>query len=150
MNETHETNDRIPKIRDLMSTPVVTVEMDDTLAVIKEIFDHTRFHHLAVLEDDRIYGILSDRDLLRAIGPGVGTPAENAQDRAALGKRAHQIMSRRPIVINQEADFREALRMFEEQRVSCLPVVDAEGNLTGILTWRDLLATMRSLLAESV
>jgi len=137
------------KIKDLMTTPVVTVEMDDTLAVVKEIFDNTRFHHLAVLEEGRLYGVLSDRDLFKAISPGVGTPAENNQDRAALSRRAHQIMSRRPVVIEQEQDMRAALRLFEERHVSCLPVVDADANLVGMLTWRDLLQTMRVLLAQS-
>lgn len=129
-----------------MTTPVVTVEMDDNLAVVKEIFDHTHFHHLAVLEEGRLYGVLSDRDLFKAISPGVGTPAESNHDRAALTRRAHQIMSRRPVVIEQEQDVSDALRLFEERHVSCLPVVDADQNLVGILTWRDLLQSMRALL----
>ncbi|WPL17333.1 Arabinose 5-phosphate isomerase KdsD [Thiorhodovibrio winogradskyi] len=135
------------KIKNLMSSPVVTVEMDDSLAVVKEIFDNTHFHHLAVLEEGRLYGVLSDRDLFKAISPGVGTPAESNQDRAALSRRAHQIMSRRPVVIEQEQDVRDALRLFEDHHVACLPVVDGDENLVGILTWRDLLHTMRSLLA---
>jgi acetoin utilization protein AcuB len=133
-------------VQRLMSTPVVTVEMDDSLAVVKEIFDNTHFHHLAVLEEGALYGILSDRDLLKALGPGLGTAAESHQDRAALSRRVHQIMSRQPIVIEQQRHIGEALRMFEEHHVSCLPVVDADGSLVGILTWRDLLQTMRALL----
>ncbi len=132
-------------IKDLMTTPVVSVEMDDTLAVVKEIFDHTRFHHLVVVEGGKLYGLLSDRDLFKALSPGVGTLAESNQDRAALGRRAHQIMSRRPIVIGMDQDLRDALQLFDDHHLSCLPVVDANQNLVGILTWRDLLKTMRAL-----
>ncbi|EIC23960.1 CBS domain-containing protein [Thiorhodovibrio frisius] len=135
------------KIENMMTSPVVTVEMDDTLALVKEIFDNTHFHHLAVLEEGSLYGVLSDRDLFKAISPGVGTLAESNLDRAALTRRAHQIMSRQPVVIEQDQDVRDALRLFEEHHVSCLPVVDADQNLVGILTWRDLLQTMRALLA---
>lgn len=136
------------KIKNYMSVPVVTVEMDDSLAVVKEIFDNTRFHHLIVLEEGELYGVLSDRDLLRAIGPGLGTPAERNTDRAALSRKAHQIMSRRPIVVDQDRPIHDAVSLFEEHHISCLPVVDAERQLVGILTWRDLLKAMRQLLDE--
>ncbi|MBK5967559.1 CBS domain-containing protein [Thiorhodovibrio winogradskyi] len=133
------------KIRDLMTTPVVTVEMDDTLGVVKNIFDNTHFHHLAVLEEGRIFGVLSDRDLFKALSPGVGTPAESNLDRAGLSRRAHQVMSRQPVVIEQNQGIGDALRLFEDHHVSCLPVVDQDNALVGILTWRDLLQAMRKL-----
>lgn len=134
------------KIRDLMTTPVVTVEMDDTLGVVKEIFDHTQFHHLVVMEEGELFGVLSDRDLFKAISPGVGTPAESNHDRAALSRRAHQVMSRRPVVIKQDQGIGDALRLFEDHHVSCLPVIGEDGTLAGILTWRDLLKAMRKLI----
>jgi acetoin utilization protein AcuB len=63
------------KLGEIMSTRVVTVEFDDSLATVKEIFDSLRFHHLLVVGSDRkLCGVISDRDLLRAISPYVGTP----------------------------------------------------------------------------
>ena len=53
------------RIKDIMSTKVVTVEFDDTLASVKEIFDTLKFHHLLVVEKNELFGVVSDRDLLK-------------------------------------------------------------------------------------
>jgi len=54
----------------LMTARIVTVEMDDRLEVVKEIFDTMHFHHLLVIDEHRkLSGVLSDRDLLRALSP---------------------------------------------------------------------------------
>ena len=46
-------------IADIMSTRVVTVEMDDRLTVAKEIFDQASFHHLLVVDEYQLEGVLS-------------------------------------------------------------------------------------------
>ena len=52
----------------LMSTPVVTVDADDRLATLRELFQQTGFHHLVVMDAGQVRGIISDRDLLAATG----------------------------------------------------------------------------------
>ena len=49
------------------------------------------------------------------------------------------------MVIEQNQGISDALRLFEDHHVSCLPVVDQDNALVGILTWRDLLQAMRKL-----
>ncbi|MGL4889516.1 MAG: CBS domain-containing protein, partial [Aeromonas veronii] len=53
-------------IRDIMTTRVATVSMDDRLSVIKDIFEQAHFRHLLVLEEGELVGVISDRDLFRA------------------------------------------------------------------------------------
>ena len=130
------------KIENIMTTRIVTVGMDDTLAQIKEIFDHVSFHHLMVIEDEVLVGIISDRDLLRAIGPKTGTIAETAVERADLKRRAHQIMSRQPITLTAQASIVEAVAIFNRFAISCIPVVDGEGRPRGIVSWRDVMKTL--------
>jgi len=123
-----------------MTSRVVTVHMDDPVGVAKEIFDSMKFHHLLVVDGDgRLAGVMSDRDLLKALSPYVGTVAENARDLATLNKRAHQIMSRKPITLPPDADVRDAVKLILSERITCVPVVDAAFKPVGILTWRDLL-----------
>jgi len=63
----------------IMTARVVTVEMDDRLEIVKEIFDTMNFHHLLVVDEHKkLSGVVSDRDLLRAISPYVGSAAASS------------------------------------------------------------------------
>ena len=123
-----------------MTTRVVTVEMDDRLEVVKQIFDSMRFHHLLVIDEHRkLTGVVSDRDLLRAISPYVGSATETTRDTATLNKRVHQIMSRNLITLQPEAAVADAIDLLLTHRISCVPIVDDEFKPVGIISWRDLL-----------
>jgi acetoin utilization protein AcuB len=126
-------------LRDIMTARVVTVEADDLLETVKGIFDSVKFHHLLVVENGKLCGVISDRDLLRALSPYIGTPSENARDLATLKKRVHQIMTRRPVTLPPDATADDAVKLFLEHRVSCIPVVDPAFKPVGIVSWRDLL-----------
>jgi acetoin utilization protein AcuB len=123
----------------IMTTRVVTVELDDRLDVVKNIFDTLGFHHLLVVDDHRqLKGVVSDRDLLRALSPYVGSAAENARDIATLNKRVHQIMSRNLITLPPRAALSDAMQLFLEHPISCIPIVNDELKPLGILSWRDV------------
>jgi acetoin utilization protein AcuB len=126
-----------------MTKRVVTVELDDSLATVKQIFDSMRFHHLLVIgSDKKLCGVISDRDLLRAISPYLGTVSENARDSATLKKRAHQIMTRAPVTLGPDASVADAIQLFLSHRVSCIPVVDEGSRAVGIVSWRDILRSL--------
>jgi acetoin utilization protein AcuB len=125
-----------------MSAPVVTVEMDDSLRTVKEIFDNSRFHHLLVVESGKLFGVISDRDLLKAISPNIGTAAEVNRDLATLKKKVHQIVSRNPVTLGRNAEIQEAIEIFNSHSISCIPVVDAELKPVGIVSWRDILKSL--------
>lgn len=127
----------------IMTTRVVSVEMDDRLEVVKKIFDTLKFHHLLVVDERRVLkGVVSDRDLLKALSPYVGSAAENARDLATLNKRVHQIMSRNLLTLHPHASIPDAVTLFLEHRVSCIPIVDQALKPVGILSWRDVLKTL--------
>ena len=132
-------------IEQIMSKTVVTVHMDDTLQMLKEIFDHVQFHHLlVVLDSGRLHGIISDRDFLKAVSPNIGTAAETDRDIACLNKKAHQIMSRHPVTLKPDAAIRDAVDIFNNHRISCIPVVDDEERPVGTISWRDILRVIGS------
>ncbi len=121
-----------------MVSRVVTIEMDDSLQVIQEVFRKVKFHHLIVVDEGKAVGIISDRDFFKAISPFVGTISETNRDRATLEKRAHQIMSHFPITVLKSCPIEKAARMMLERGVSCLPVTNNDGIVEGVLTWKDL------------
>ena len=126
-------------VREIMSQPVVTVEMDDSLKKVKEIFDNSRFHHLLVVESGKLFGVISDRDLLKAISPNIGTAAEINRDLATLKKKVHQIVTRNPVTLGPEAAISEAIEIFNAYSISCIPVIDDQRKPVGIVSWRDIL-----------
>jgi len=129
-------------VQNIMSKRVVTVEMDDKLSTVKEIFDRLHFHHVLVVEEGKLIGVVSDRDLLKALSPNLGTSTESYKDLATLNKRAHQIMSRDPITLLPEASVGEAMDVFNTHRISCIPIIDKENRPVGILSWRDILKAL--------
>jgi acetoin utilization protein AcuB len=125
-----------------MSKPVVTVSLDDTLHVVKEIFKNANFHHLLVVEAGKLYGVLSDRDLLKCISPFIETVQETAHDKFTLNKKVHQIMTRKPITLTPLADVYEAISLFNQHSISCIPIVNEKGAPVGIVSWRDIFRTI--------
>lgn len=122
-----------------MSKKVQSIKMDDQLSHIRDIFNSANFHHLVVVEHNKVVGIISDRDYLKLISPRLGTPIEKVQDSAALNIKAHQIMNRNVCVINLESSVHDLITKFHQTKVSCLPVVDDNQELKGIVSWRDVM-----------
>jgi acetoin utilization protein AcuB len=124
------------KVSEVMTKRVVSVQMDDRLTVVKEILDNVSFHHLLVVENETLQGVISERDLLRCLSPFLGSDAESARDATTIAQRAHQVMTRSPITVNSEITVRDALTLMLAHNIGCLPVLD-NGCIVGIFTLRD-------------
>ncbi|NLE57945.1 MAG: CBS domain-containing protein [Planctomycetes bacterium] len=131
--------EQVRKVREIMTSEVVTIGMDETLEAARSVFNQRRFHHLIVIEGGKPVGVISDRDLLKNISPFVGVRmSERPQDIETLRRRIHQIMTRRLVSIEPDAPAAQAARSMMHHRVSCLPVIENGTTLVGIITLRDL------------
>lgn len=133
------------RVVDIMTSSVVSVGLDDNLATIKQIFDSHGFHHLLVMAEGELFGVISDRDVLRSISPFVDSVSERTIDAATMKRRAHQIMTRKPVTTRADVAVEVAARRMLEADVSCLPVVDDSGRVVGIVTWHDLMRAVCGL-----
>jgi acetoin utilization protein AcuB len=129
-------------VADVMTRNVVTVGMDDSLEKINRIFEKHKFHHVLVMEDKKLVGIISDRDMLKEVSPFINTLSEDSRDLKTLQKKAHQIMTRKPVVVIENYGIKDAANVFLRRNVSCLPIVSPWGKVTGILSWKDILKSM--------
>ncbi len=128
------------KISQIMTTQVITVEMDDEIGAIQELFERFHFHHLLVLGENGILaGVISDRDLLKAISPFISTLIERPEDLRTIKKRAHQIMSRNPVTVSGDQTIKDAAALMIDKQISCLPIVRPDQTIEGIVTWKDIL-----------
>jgi len=126
-------------VNDVMTQPVVSITMDDSIRVIRDMFESNKYHHLVVQGDSHeCVGVISDRDLLKNISPFVGKLSERNEDRSLLERRAHQIMTRQLVAVRSNTALRAAARVMLDHKISCLPVVDQNGHCVGIITVRDV------------
>lgn len=131
-------------ISQIMSTRVVSVHMDDSLQSLRELFVATGFHHLVVVNDNILKGIISDRDLMKAVSPFVDTISERMLDRATLDKKAHQIMTREVITLTSNDSIYTAIALFNQNKISCIPIINEKKHPVGIVSWRDVMKYMQS------
>lgn len=136
------------KLSEIMSKAPVCIGLDDSLGEVKEIFDNAHFHHLLVVEHEKLIGVVSDRDLLRSISPNIGTNRYTVTDLATLNKRVHQITTRRPITLREENTVKDAVAVFNQHQISCIPIVDLEGKPVGIISWRDIFKHFEDICSE--
>ena len=130
-------------IEEIMSKDLVTIGMDDSLKTVKAIFDNASIHHLLVVESDKLFGVISDRDLLKALSPNIGTLAETNRDTIALNKRVHQLMTSKLVTLTPDAEISDVIEIFNNHDVSCIPVVDDKDKPVGIISWRDILKAIK-------
>ena len=123
-----------------MTSQVITVGMDDEVGTVQALFERFRFHHLLVLGDEGVLvGVVSDRDLLKALSPFISTIIERPEDLRTLKKRVHQIMSHKPITVSKNHTIKDAAVLMLNEKISCLPITSPNGTIEGIVTWKDIL-----------
>ncbi len=116
-------------VASIMSRKVVTAEISDTLWTVSEIFENTKYHHLFVVDNRNLAGVISDRDL----------PAAKKSDTATMNKKAHQVMSRVPITVDAQTSIETASNLLLENNISRIPVVSPEGVIEGVVSWREIM-----------
>ncbi|MGI2258011.1 CBS domain-containing protein [Shewanella sp. GXUN23E] len=127
-------------IKQIMTTKVLTLQMDDRLELAHQLLEQMSFHHLVITEAGKVVGVLSQRDIFRALSPKLGMSAQTDKDLSCLNIRLHQLMSRHPITVEPHTNLQTAAAILLEHGIGCLPVTSGDGQLVGLITWKDLLA----------
>jgi CBS domain-containing protein len=127
-------------VSEIMSTEVISVEETATLVNLLESMRALRFRHLPVTDDDRLIGLISERDLLGVSASSL-LPHGAQQDRSLLERfRVRDVMVRDVITVTPETPITVAARLLLDKRIGCLPVVNAQQELVGIVTSTDFVA----------
>lgn len=123
-------------VADVMTRDTVTLGPERSFAEAVGLMATQFFHHILVVdEDDRLCGVISDRDVLRALAR---TPNWNA-------KKISEIMTEDSITTVPEAPLSSALGVMLDKRINCLPVIGSDGRVCGILTSTDLLKVYQNI-----
>lgn len=137
-------------VKDVMTTSVVAVGESTGYKDIISAMIGRRISACPVLDGTgRVIGVVSEADLLlkeldpeHFDGPGASLRASGRRgERAkASGMTAAELMSAPPVTIGPAASVAEAARLMHRYGVKRLPVVDADGQLAGIVSRLDVLS----------
>ena len=129
----------------IMSSPVYTVNFNDSIEELLHLFRDKRFRHVPVIDDEhKIVGIISDRDVMRYIA-GIDDQEEDEPSLSREEKRAQSIKSlvkTRVMTASLDTQVRQIARVLFEQRIGAMPIVNDSGMLHGIITRGDILKAL--------
>ena len=124
----------MPTVADAMRQEFITVAPEDTLGEVAErMVEEKKGGAVVVMDYGRMIGILTERDLLRAIAYRVHTSEA----------RVREWMTQDPITVPPETTLDDASQLMLDKNFRHLPVVEG-GRIVGVVSLRRAVATMQS------
>ncbi|MDN7246032.1 acetoin utilization AcuB family protein [Planococcus shenhongbingii] len=121
-------------IEEIMKTEVYSLDPNQTVQDVVDLFNEKRIRHAPVLENEKVIGVVTERDLKDALPSRFSvSPKINAYE-----KKVSEIMAKNPITAHPLDFVEETALIFYEHKIGCLPVV-SQDKLVGFLTETDLL-----------
>lgn len=135
-------------VADIMSSPVISIGEDTSALTAAELMMKHRIEHLvAVNERGAVTGVLSDRDLKSAQPSLLLVKDDSMRNKALAVIHVRDVMAWHPHSVRPDDRVSEVLRQMLDLRIGCVPVIDRDGRLAGIVTGGDItelaLALMR-------
>ena len=121
---------RLSKVRDIMrkGDDIPVVSPDTTFKEVVCEISSKKLGATVVVEDKKLVGIITDGDLRRAFEKGVN-----------FDTRAREIMTENPKTIREDIFAEKAVEIMEKYKITVLPVVNENGQITGIIHLHDIL-----------
>lgn len=124
-------------IAELMTREVVTLSPDQMLSDVVDLMRRGKIRHLPVMQDSKVVGIVTDRDVKRAL-PSVFSGNQEEYEQVLNNTRVEQVMTRDPFTVGPADPIKEVLKVMVDRKFGAIPVVD-RGKLVGIVTDIDFL-----------
>ena len=132
-------------VKDWMSKDLVTIDADTSIMKASKVMKQNEIQHLPVLSQGRLAGIVSDRDLKEAT-PSKATTLDIHEMYHLLDTiKVKSLMPQRLFTITPGETVEKAAAVMLKRHISALPVVDAQGNLAGIITKGDIFRAFVSI-----
>lgn len=136
-------------VRDIMTSNVVTLFEEDNLAGIESMMERFRFRHLPVVDEGKLVGLVTHRNVLRAAASSFEVGAAMKTQRMFESLFVRDVMERGIVTVNPDTPILDAGRLLWNNKMSCLPVVDDAGKLVGIVTEADFVKLSLAMLEST-
>jgi CBS domain-containing membrane protein len=137
-------------VADAMTRKIVTVTEKDALEKLEEGMERLRFRHLPVVDaNGKLVGLLTHSDIRHASSSFL---SERETDRNAIINQVPvgRVMQHEVVTVHPDDLLVEAGKIMWESKIGCLPVVDSEGSLVGIITAADFIRVALHFLGSDV
>jgi CBS domain-containing protein len=124
----------MPTIGDVMRPELIEVAPEDTLGEVAERMTAVNIGAVVVKDFGRLIGILTERDMLKAMAARVHTSEA----------RVREWMTADPITATTETDVEEAARVMIEHGFRHLPVIGDDGRVAGCISLRRVVAATQA------
>ena len=138
------------KISEIMISKVIAVYEYDRFSLVEEKMRTFNIRHLPVVDGaGKLVGIITQRDLYRAQSPRHLDDGNWYYDQASLDSNIlNNVMTKNPYSLSPEDSVGKAVLIMAERKYGCIPVVQKDGKLVGIITRHDILRIAAEILRK--
>ena len=130
-----------------MNRDLVTLEETQSLMFLPEVMKLFRFRHMPVLDEKRLVGLVTERDILRVSASSLLPTAREQTDYLAKKFVVRDMMTRNVQTVNPDTPLTEVAHRMRKNKLGCMPVVEGENTLVGIITEADFVTLFERLLS---
>lgn len=124
-------------VKERMSQPVITVSPDLPIMEALNLMKNEKIRRTPVVKDDKLIGIISDKDLLNA-SPSDATSLSVWEINYLLSQiTVREVMTRQVLTVGENTPIEEAARIMADNKIGGLPVT-RNGQVIGLITETDL------------
>ncbi len=125
-------------VREWMTSPVISVLPETPISEAHRLMKDRGIRRLPVVAHDQLVGIVTLGDVREASPSDASTLSIWELNYLWAQLKIEQVMSRQVLTIAPDVSVLDAAQIMLDQKVSGLPVVDAQGHLVGIITESDI------------
>ncbi|MFQ5723945.1 MAG: CBS domain-containing protein [Terriglobia bacterium] len=132
-----------------MTREVTSLDHDARLLDAALMMRSSGFRHLPVVNNGRVVGLLSDRDVQRASPSMFKKMSPEEYNRIFETTPIEKVMASEPVTVRPDTPLTEVVKLMHEGKFGSVPVVEGDKQLVGIVTVTDLLGVLSALLSKS-
>lgn len=135
------------KVEDVMRKNLPLIAPNTSLYDALQLMKAQNIKHLIISSSNNIpEGLISDRDIKKIISPFIGTPKESEADKATLKIPVKSIAIKSIITCKIGDDIKKAIELMLQKNISCVPILDENNKIAGMITIVEVLKFVLNLL----